>query len=136
MKNFFYFFIIFIVYLSITSDNTSFVFDEVEESNSYYVEIENLNTNNISCIENLNIQAIEIEISPIYKIDKVFFYKDLNFFIKNVIRRLKDKGYYVEANKYLIEPIKIKNILIFNNKNKILEEREKCNLTIKTLAKN
>lgn len=136
MKNFFYFFIIFIVYLSITSDNTSFVFDELEESNSYYVEIENLNTNNISCIENLNIQAIEIEINPIYKIDKVFFYKDLNFFIRNVIRRLKDKGYYIEANKYLIEPIKIKNILVFNNKNKILEELETCNLTIKTLAKN
>ena len=136
MKNFFYFFIIFIVYLSITSDNTSLVFDEVEESNSYYVEIENLNTNNVSCIENLNIQAIEIEINPIYKIDKVFFYKDLSFFIRNVIRRLKEKGYYIEANKYLIEPIKIKNILAFNNKNKILEEVETCNLKIKTLDKN
>ena len=136
MKNFFYFFIIFIVYLSITSDNTSLVFDEVEESNSYYVEIENLNTNNVSCIENLNIQAIEIEINSIYKIDKVFFYKDLSFFIRNVIRRLKEKGYYIEANKYLIEPIKIKNILVFNNKNKILEEVETCNLKIKTLDKN
>ena len=136
MKNFFYFLILIIIYLSITSSSTSIVFDEEDESNSYYVEIENLNTNNISCIDNLNVQAIEIDINPIYKIDTIFFYKDLNFFIKNVVRRLKDKGYYIEANRYLIEPIRIKNILVFNNKNKILERIEICNLNIKTLAKN
>ncbi len=136
MKNFFYFFIIFIVYLSIASENTSIVFNEVEDDlNSYYLEIENLNTNNISCIENLNIQALEIDINNVYKMDRLFFYKNLNFFINNVIKRLKEKGYYMEANKYLIEPIKIKKVLVFNNKTKVIEILESCKLNYQITIK-
>ena len=128
MKKYVSLFIILILYLSIKSSKIETVFNDINELGSYYIETNNLNTNNLSCIDKLTIGSIEININPVYKIDKVFFYKNTNIFIKNVMKRLKDKGYYKEANRYLIEPIYIKRILVYNTKLKIIDVLNKCNI--------
>ena len=127
MRKYGLFFIVLILYLSSMNSNDITVFNDIDELNSYNIEL-NLNTNNMSCIENLNIQSIEININPVYKIDPVFFYKNKNFFIKNVIERLKENGYYSKAYNYLIEPIYIKQVLVFSTKSKIKEILNNCNI--------
>ena len=128
MKKGLWILIILLFYLSNNNTTEYFVFNDLDEINSFYIEVKNLNTNNLDCINNLNIQSLEIDINPVYKIDTVFFYKNTNIFINNVINRLKNKGYYSKANNYLIEPIYIKKVLVYNTKSKIINTLETCSI--------
>ena len=132
MKKYIVFFILLVLYLSIKEPTEHTVFNDINNLDSCYIETNNLNTNNLSCIDKLNIISLEININPVYKIDNVFFYKNTSIFIKNVMDRLKEKGYYREANKYLISPIYIKKILVYNINSKIIDVLNKCNIKYNT----
>ena len=131
MKKYVILFIILITSLSIKNTKEKLVFNNIDLVDSYLIEL-NINTNNLSCISKLNIHSVEIDINPVYKIDKTFYYKNTNIFIKDVINRLKEKGYTIKANKYLIEPIYIKRVLFYNKKSKIIDVLNECNIKINT----
>ena len=128
MKKVLIFMLFLTIYLSIDEPSIN-VFDEVNDNiDFYYVEIENLNTENLeACFTNLDIKSIEIKLNPLYDINSIFFYKNISFFKKNVINRLKEKGYYMEANKYLIQNININKVLVYNTKMEIMDSVNKCN---------
>lgn len=126
MKNLFTFLILFIVYLALKEDTTLTVFDENNEDiyKMYIVEMDNLNTRNFNdYFKEFEVVLIKPDINKVYedKLDINYFGSDLEELKKYYINRLKDKGYYIEANKYLVMPIKIKKVMINSTMGKIYD---------------
>lgn len=86
-----------------------------------YVSHKYLNIDNIKeYLKDLEIIAIEPEINPVY--NKILInYKTKEKFKTTLLNYLKKEGDYIDYNKYLIEPIKIKNVLVYSNIQKITE---------------
>ena len=128
MKNFLSTLILLIIYLSLNTEQTRTVFDEEKDKDIYdfyYIEMDYLYTNDFEDIfNNIEIISLTAYVNPVYakNINNTFFYKDIETFRKNYIKRLKDKGYYMEANKYFLKPIKIERVLLYSSLNKIYEE--------------
>lgn len=119
--------LIFIIYLSLKEEDAKTVFSADLNNDlymTYYIEIDNLNSNNFNNYFNdLDVVALIPDINPVYKdkINIIYFYKDIDDFKKNYIKRLKEKGYYTEANKYIIKPIKINRVIINSSINDIYD---------------
>lgn len=119
--------IIFIIYLSLKEEKVKTVFSEELNNDlymTYYIEMDNLNSNNFNdYFKNFDIVALIPDINPIYKdkINIIYFYKDIDDFKKNYIKRLKEKDYYIEANKYMIKPIKINRVITYSSINDIYD---------------
>ena len=128
MKNFLSTLILIIIYLSLNIEQTKTVFDVKEDSDIYdfyHIKMDYLYTNNFNELFNdIDIIYLKAYVNPIYdkKIDNIFFYKDIENFRKSYIQRLKDRGYYIEANKYLIKPIKIDSVLVYSSLNNIYDK--------------
>lgn len=128
MKNFLSTLILIIIYLSLNTEQTKTVFDVKEDSDIYdfyHIKMDYLYTNNFNELFNdIDIIYLKAYVNPIYdkKIDNIFFYKDIENFRKSYTQRLKDRGYYIEANKYLIKPIKIDSVLVYSSLNNIYDK--------------
>ena len=130
MKRFSVVIILILMFFSLKEDNFKAVFNDRENSDNvlaYYVTIEGLNTNNFDVyFEDIKVLAIIPYVSPIYeeKIRIVYFYKNIDDFRQYYIRKLKEKGFTMEANKYLISPIKINKVLVYDSLAKIYSKLE------------
>ncbi|HPF83347.1 MAG TPA: hypothetical protein PLV83_04205 [Bacilli bacterium] len=119
-------FILMILFL-LRKEKSIIVFNELDvDSNAYYIIMDNLNTNNFNdYFKGLEVLCIYPNINPIYenKIKLNYIYDNINNFKIFYINSLKDKGYYIEANKYLLNPIIIRKVLVYGDiidiKNKI-----------------
>ena len=130
MKDIITFLILLILCILIEDVDTNYVFDELENQDIvkiYNLEIENLDTNNFSeVVKGLDVITIRPYINPVYedKILKVFMYEDINTFKKTYINYLKQKGFYNEANKYILRPIILERISVNASLNEIYDVLE------------
>lgn len=91
------------------------------DTNSYdqiLTQIDNLNTDNFKdYFSNMKVLLIYPYINPVYedKISMVYVYKSIDKLKEYYIDKLKNLGYYAEANKYLYTPIKINGVVIYSN---------------------
>lgn len=131
MKNFISTLILIIIYLALKQDNTMTVFDEKDDYDiymTYMIEMEYLDTSNFNeYFRNMSVLAITPYINPVYenKLRITYFDDDIDGLRKYYIKKLKEKGYYIEANKYLIMPIRIKEVMIYSSMNEIIEKINK-----------
>jgi membrane-associated protease RseP (regulator of RpoE activity) len=95
-------------------------FNEADTSSyeQILVQIDNLNTENFKAyFSNMKVLLIYPYINPVYedKISMVYVYKSIDKFKEYYIDKLKNLGYYAEANKYSYTPIKISGVVIYSN---------------------
>lgn len=125
--------LILVIYLSLKEETTKTVFSDNIDNDvyrMYHIEMDNLNSHNFNdYFSSMDVIVIEPSINPIYKnkIDIVYFYKNIDDFKEYYIKRLKEKGYYIEANKYLLNPININKIIAFTSINSIYDNISKLN---------
>lgn len=128
MRKFLSTFILLIIYLSLKDSEIKTVFNEINDSDvykNYCLEISNLNTFNFNDYFN-SIEVIGIipNINKLYqdKINFIYLDNDIEKFKRLYIRKFKEKGYYKEANKFLILPIKIEQVLVCSSINEIYDK--------------
>ena len=127
MKDLITFLILLIVCMLIEEPTTQTVFDELENQDivkNYYIEIDNLNTNNFKEYFNgLEVVALIPYINPVYKdrLVEFYMYDGIYNFRKKYINILKQNGYYQEANKYILRPIVIEKVLVNASLNDIYD---------------
>lgn len=127
MKDFFSILFLIIVYLSLNVNDSVTVFDDLSDDDIekfYYIEMDYLYSNDFDkYFKDINIILVETNINPVYKnkINNIYFYKNSELLRKDYLDRLRNKGYYFEANKHLISPIKINRVLAYTSKNKIYD---------------
>lgn len=119
--------ILFVICLSLKEEKTKTVFNNQIDNDiymTYYIEMENLNTNNFNnYFSKIEVVALVPYVNPIYedKLNIIYFYKNIEDFKKSYLRILKEKGYYIEANKYLLKPIRINKVIVYSSINAIYD---------------
>lgn len=127
MKDIITFLVLLILCILIDEPTTKTVFNELENQDVvkiYLLEVEGLNTNNFKeYIKDLDVLTIMPYTNPIYeeRMIKVFIYYDIDKFKKSYINNLKRNGFYNEANKYILRPIKLEKISVNASLNKIYD---------------
>lgn len=109
-------FILFVFFLLFINNPSMPVFNEIKlESNTYILEFpnQNISTNNFDLYFNdINVIWIEPYINDLYKIKKIYQFKDIQTFKNDVINELIKSNYKNESINLNISGIIIKKIKV------------------------